>query len=503
MLLARHSTIGLYPHTMTEPQRQLATVSARSKSDVLCVDLDGTLIRTDTLLESTLLFLKQDGLRALFLVLVWALRGKAHLKHMVAARTRLNPAELPYNRDLLAFLMTEHAAGTRLVLATGADEGIANRIAAHLGIFDEVLASDGRRNLTANCKAQALVARFGTRGFRYVGNSNADLPVWRQASQAIVCCTSAVLPGRLRREQVPTERVFLEEQSTLALLGKALRVYQWPKNLLIWVPLFLSHRLGHASLIVEGVVAMAAFSFCASALYLVNDLLDLPADRAHPRKCARPFASGLLNPWLGVALAPVLTVTAMLMAWMVSTDFLIVLALYAACSIAYSFFVKEVPLLDVCLLGGLYVVRIFAGGAAMGIVISSWTLGYCMFLFLSLALLKRYVELLMLSANKQTESRGRGYRVTDYPILASFGAGTACVAALLLALYIESDEVRLLYSHPQRLWLLCGMHLYWISRAWLLANRGEMHHDPVLFALRDPASYWLGLVAIVVALLAT
>ena len=402
MLLARHSTIGLYPHTMTEPQRQLATVSARSKSDVLCVDLDGTLIRTDTLLESTLLFLKQDGLRALFLVLVWALRGKAHLKHMVAARTRLNPAELPYNRDLLAFLMTEHAAGTRLVLATGADEGIANRIAAHLGIFDEVLASDGRRNLTANCKAQALVARFGTRGFRYVGNSNADLPVWRQASQAIVCCTSAVLPGRLRREQVPTERVFLEEQSTLALLGKALRVYQWPKNLLIWVPLFLSHRLGHASLIVEGVVAMAAFSFCASALYLVNDLLDLPADRAHPRKCARPFASGLLNPWLGVALAPVLTVTAMLMAWMVSTDFLIVLALYAACSIAYSFFVKEVPLLDVCLLGGLYVVRIFAGGAAMGIVISSWTLGYCMFLFLSLALLKRYVELLMLSANKQT-----------------------------------------------------------------------------------------------------
>jgi 4-hydroxybenzoate polyprenyltransferase len=206
---------------------------------------------------------------------------------------------------------------------------------------------------------------------------------------------------------------------------------------------------------------------------------------------------------IGILLAPLLTASALVMGWLLSPAYLLVLGFYALASVGYSFFFKEVPLLDVFLLGALYVVRIFAGGAAMGIHISSWTMGYCMFLFLSLALLKRYVEILMLSANKQTAARGRGYRVIDEPILACFGAGAACIAALLLALYIESPEVRLLYRHPERLWLLCGVHLYWISRVWLLANRGEMHHDPVLFALRDRTSYLLGLAALMTALIAT
>ncbi|MEO8367685.1 MAG: UbiA family prenyltransferase [Candidatus Solibacter sp.] len=486
---------------MTEPQYPLTF--ATPAPAVLCVDLDGTLIRTDSLLESALQFLKRDGVRALFSLCLWTLGGKAHLKRRLADHVCLNPADLPYNRELLDFLKAEHAAGTRLVLATGADERIAQGVADYLGIFDEVLASDGHTNLTSSRKMRALVARFGEHGYRYAGNSHADLPVWRQAKQAIVCCATPTLPRRLERESVPTERVFLEKYSKFALIAQALRIYQWPKNLLIWVPLLLSHRMGETGLIFRGAVAMAAFSFCASAFYLVNDLLDLTSDRAHPRKCARPFASGLLNPWIGVILAPLMVVASLLMARALSPDFLLVLAIYAAGSVSYSFFFKEVPLLDVCLLGGLYVVRIFAGGAAMGIVISSWTLGYSMFLFLSLALLKRYVELLMLDASKQTAARGRGYVVSDYPILACFGAGTACVAALLLALYIESNEVQLLYRHPQRLWLLCGVHLYWTSRAWLLANRGEMHHDPVLFALRDRTSYWLGLTAALVAVLAT
>jgi 4-hydroxybenzoate polyprenyltransferase len=488
---------------MTESQRQTKTAYAAGSPSVLCVDLDGTLIRTDTLLESVMLFLKEGGIRALCLLCVWTLRGKACLKRNIAERIRFNPAELPYHEELLAFLKAERAAGARLVLATGADERLARLIADHLGIFDEVLASDGKTNLTSSRKMRALVDRFGARGFRYVGNSRADLPVWRQAGQAIICCTGNALPRRVQREGIPTGRVFQERHHRFGLLAAALRLYQWPKNLLIWVPLFLSHRMGEPALILKGVVAMTAFSFCASALYLVNDLLDLTADRAHPRKCSRPFASGRLNPWIGVALAPALTLASLIMAWLLSPDFLTVLALYAACSVAYSFFFKEAPLLDVCLLGWLYVVRIFAGGAAMNIVISSWTLGYCMFLFLSLALLKRYVELLMLSATKQNAVRGRGYVIADSPIVACFGAGTACVAALLLALYIESPEVRLLYRHPQRLWLLCGLHIYWIARTWLLANRGQMHHDPVLFALRDRTSYWLGAASAVVAWLAT
>ena len=248
---------------------------------------------------------------------------------------------------------------------------------------------------------------------------------------------------------------------------------------------------------------MIAFSFCASALYLVNDLLDLTADRAHPRKCARPFASGRLDLRVGILLAPLLTVSAFLMAWMLSPSYLLVLGFYALASIAYSFIFKEVPLLDVFLLGALYVVRIFAGGAALGIRISSWTMGYCMFLFLSLALLKRYVEILMLSANKQTAAQGRGYRVVDEPILACFGAGAAWFAALLLALYSKAPKSACCTVTRNGCGYCAGFIFIGSAGVWLLANRGEMHHDPVLFALRDRTSYWLGLAAVGTALIAT
>jgi 4-hydroxybenzoate polyprenyltransferase len=475
---------------------------APSTADLLCVDLDGCLVQTDLVLEAMLRLFKREP-SSVFAMLFWLLKGRAYLKRKVAERMPLDPAGLPYCTELLSFLQAERAAGSRIILATGADQRIAHSIAAHLGIFDEVLASDGVQNLTGMHKTRALVTRFGSRKFRYVGNSRADLPVWREASQALVCGADNSLLKLLRREQIETGQMFLPRKTTLPLLAQAMRVYQWPKNLLILVPLFLSHRIGEPSLIAKGLAAMTAFSLCASALYLLNDLLDLATDRAHPRKCMRPFANGSLPLATGILLAPCLAVASLLLGALLPPGFLLILAGYGILSATYSFRFKETPLLDICLLGCLYVVRIFAGGAAMAIVISSWTLGYCMFLFLSLALLKRYTELLMLNENKQTTAPGRGYMVSDYPILASFGAGTACVAALLLALYIESNEVQLLYRHPQRLWLLCGLHLYWISRVWLLANRGEMHHDPVLFALNDRTSYWLGLIAVVVILFAT
>lgn len=487
---------------MTARHPQETVGAAVSDTSVLCVDLDGTLLQTDTLLEATLLLVKRDP-RVILSILLWLFRGRAYLKRKVAERAVLDPAGLPYCTELIAYLRTERTSGVRVVLVTGADERVARRVADHLGVFDDVMASDGLKNLTGTRKVRELVARFGSRKFRYVGNSRADLPVWREASQALVCGAGASLLRRLNREGIATGQVFRPRENTALLLAQAMRVYQWPKNLLILVPLFLSHRIVELPLVGRALCAMVAFSLCASALYLVNDLLDLPSDRAHPRKCTRPFASGLLPLATGILATPCLLVASLLLAGLLPLNFLAILVGYGILSAAYSFLLKEVPLLDIFLLGGLYVVRIFAGGAAMGIVISSWTLGYCMFLFLSLALLKRYVELLMLHQKKQAAAPGRGYVVSDYPILACFGAGTACVAALLLALYIESEEVRLLYSHPQRLWLLCGMHLYWISRAWLLANRGEMHHDPVLFALKDRASYWLGLIAAAVVLLAT
>jgi 4-hydroxybenzoate polyprenyltransferase/phosphoserine phosphatase len=484
-----------------EQPNEILHGTAPSTRAALCVDLDGALVHTDTLLESVLSLLKRDP-RVLFWCLAWLIKGRAHLKRKIAERSRLDVAELPYNLELLGFLEAERASGTRIVLATGADRAIANGVSAHLGLFDEVLASDGAVNMTGVRKAQALAARFGAGRFRYIGNSAADLPVWRSAGEAIVSNGGPGLLRRLKREGISPKLVFTAPRISAKLVAQALRLYQWPKNLLIFVPLLLSHRIAQPGLIGTAFTAMISFGLCASALYLVNDLLDLAADRAHPRKRARPFASGRLPLLFGLALVPVLLGGALLLGAVLGRDFLLILCLYAVLSTTYSFLLKEEPLLDVCVLAGLYVVRIFAGGAATSIHISSWTLGYSMFLFLSLALLKRYIELLMLTTKNEAAARGRGYLVMDQAILACFGAGTGCIAALLLALYIESDEVRLLYSHPQRLWLLCGVHIYWISRAWLLANRGQMHHDPVLFALRDRATYCLGLVAATVALLA-
>jgi len=307
--------------------RQDFAVNASSTDAVLCVDLDGTLVQTDTLLEAILRLLKREP-RMLFALLFWLLKGRSYLKREVAARVNLNPAELPYCAELIAYLETEREAGTHIVLVTGADQRIAKSVAEYLGIFDEVIASNGIRNLTGATKMRELVDRFGAGKFRYVGNSRTDLPVWRQASHTLVCGATGSLMRRLNRERIPTERVFLPRKNTLPLLAQAMRVYQWPKNLLILVPLCLSHKIGDFGLIAKGLTAMAAFSLCASALYLINDLLDLAADRAHPRKRTRPFASGRLSLATGILLAPCLVVVALSLASFLPLDFLLILGAY-------------------------------------------------------------------------------------------------------------------------------------------------------------------------------
>jgi 4-hydroxybenzoate polyprenyltransferase/phosphoserine phosphatase len=461
----------------------------------LCVDLDGTLIRTDLLIESLLILIKQKPW-AVFLVPFWLLQGKSILKEEIARRVDLNVQTLPYQSDLLEFLRKEHASGRPLVLVTASHRKFADGIAQHLGFFTSVHATEEGTNLAGRTKRDLLIKHYGIKGFDYAGNSRADVPVWSMARQAIVVNPeSGVLQAAMN--QCPVFRTFGDRHPSIKTYAKALRVHQWLKNTLVFVPMILAHQVSQVG---SGLLAFISFSLCASSVYLLNDLLDLSADRLHPRKRLRPFASGDLSMVKGMVLIPLLLICAFSIAalWL-PTAFVIVLIGYYLLTISYSFWLKAIVLLDTLLLAGLYTIRIIGGMAATRIGASFWLLSFSIFLFFSLALVKRYSELLALKQCGQLTTHGRGYHVEDLVMLMGFGVASGFIAVLVSALYINSDKVRVLYHHPAFLWLVSPILLYWISRIWLIAHRGRMHDDPVVFAAKDKGSWMV--VAIIGVLL--
>jgi 4-hydroxybenzoate polyprenyltransferase len=390
---------------------------------------------------------------------------------------------------VLAFLREERKRGRRIVLATASWEALAQRVADHLGLFDEVLATTRAGNLKGPAKAAHLVSRWGERGFDYVGDSMADVPVWERARSVYVVDRTGRLAGGLPRT-LAVERVFAPPRaSTLPPALKALRPHQWAKNLLVFVPLIAGHRFADPASLAGAIQAFAAFCLLASGTYILNDLFDLQADRRHPRKRMRPLAAGTLSIPAGLALCVIALAGAAVLAWTLPQGAGVALAAYAVLTLAYSFGIKRVAMLDLVALASLYVIRIVAGGIAVGAPASFWLLAFAMFLFFSLALVKRYAELVSLEAEGISTAPGRGYGGHDAEIVLAMGAASAVVSALVLALYINGESVRSLYANPAMLWMLCPMLLYWISRMWLLASRGEMHDDPVLFAVRDATSY--------------
>ncbi len=454
----------------------------------LCVDLDGTLIKTDLLWESLLALLKQNPL-SLFLLPLWLFKGKAYLKHEIARRVTLDVSTLPYDQDFVEFLSNERRSGRELVLATASHVSLARDVASHLGLFEErVFGSDASINLKGERKVAFLVERYGARRFAYAGNSTADLPVWAEANEAIVVNASAGLVSRAR-SLTTVSHVFSEPIKWLKQVAKALRVHQWAKNVLVFIPVIASHQLTNRTLMMQAGLAFLSFSFSASSVYIINDCLDLSSDRRHPRKKHRPFASGSLSIPFGLLLAAVCLVGGVLLALALPPLFLVVLAGYMALTTGYSFYLKQFVLLDVIVLAQLYTVRVYGGGAATGVVPSHWLLTFSLFLFLSLALVKRFTELRLTSEAEGTELHGRGYWVTDLEHISSIGTASGLLAVLVLALYISSKEVLLLYTHADVLWLVCPVMLYWISRVWMLAYRNRMDDDPVVFAVKDPKSY--------------
>jgi 4-hydroxybenzoate polyprenyltransferase len=466
----------------------------------LCVDLDGTLIRTDATWEAVLRLVRRNPLYTLLLPL-WLCRGRAFLKAQVAVRSKLDPSMLPYCEEFLGFVREQKRLGRPVFLVTASDRQMAETVARHVGLFDEVLASNGQTNLRGKSKAAALCERFKEAGFDYAGNSSVDFPVWEKAKNALVVNARSSVIDR-SKQTARVSHVFEPAQGRLWEFFRALRPHQWMKNLIVFVPLLASHRIGEKGLLLEAVLAFVAFCLCASGAYVMNDLLDLESDRHHATKRNRPFAGGYLPLAFGLVSFPVLLLAGGALAFTISTSFGAVLGGYLVLTTAYSFWLKQVSLLDVYCLAGLYTIRLIGGHEATAVKYSFWLLVFSMFIFLSLALVKRFVEL-HATQDSAGALKGRGYAGADLGLVATLGASSGCLAVLVLALYVNSPEVQVLYRTPPLLLLICPLLLYWISRVWMLAHRGRMHEDPIVFALKDPISYLVGLLTLVVLWLAT
>ena len=459
----------------------------------LCVDLDGTLIHTDLLLESFLALIKTSPW-SIFRIPGWLLRGKAHLKEQIAKRVTMDMSSLPYNQELLGYLQTEKAAGRKLVLATASHKLLADKTAEHLGIFDDVFATENGTNLSGVHKSKRIVGELGARNFDYAANDSVDLPVWRQARKIILVNAEPGLE-RKARDVGEIDRVFVKPKPSLKQYIRALRPHQWAKNLLVCIPALAAHSVMNAEIMFATFLAFVSFSLCASSVYVANDMFDLEADRSHAKKRLRPFASGAVPLGHGMVMAPILLALSFAIALMLPLWFSIILGGYFLTTVAYTLDLKKRTIVDVLTLAILYTYRLLAGGAATGIDLSTWLLAFALFLFLSLALVKRYSELDALARAGDSKVKGRGYRVTDLPLIESLGTSSGYLAVLVLALYISSPDIRVHYTTPGILWGLCILLLYWISRTWMLTHRGKMHQDPVVFALTDRISLLVGVLS--------
>lgn len=467
-----------------ERQRPNDDLAQARRSLPLIVDLDGTLTPTDTLVETLIKAVKHDPAIVLKIPL-WLLKGRAPFKQFIAmqAGAHFDAATLPYNQVFLDYLREEKAQGRRLILATAADASIANSVADHLGLFDAVLASDGSHNLKGDNK-RLMIERTVGQPFAYAGDHAADLPIWKSAAAAVLVGVSPQVERSVRANCV-VEQSFSSPRASLKSWMRALRMHQWIKNVLLFVPVLTAFSLPDIHKLVTVGVAFLAFSLVASATYIVNDLLDLESDRAHPRKRSRPFASAEIGLVDGAIASVVMLAAGLAIAGLVSGALLATLLCYLVLTSAYTWLLKRYVLIDVLMLSVLYTLRILAGAVAASVSISSWLAAFSLFMFFSLALVKRCSELVSLSDAGGSMTRGRDYRVSDLPVLWPLGTGAALSAIVVFGLFINAPETQVRYESPQLLWGAAVVMIYWISRLWIKTGRGEMHDDPIIYSLSN------------------
>jgi 4-hydroxybenzoate polyprenyltransferase/phosphoserine phosphatase len=465
---------------------EYATLNVSSRLKPLVVDLDGTLVRSDLLVESTFAYLGHNPLRAVNLLSALR-RGKAALKAEIATQTRIDVSHLPYNEHVISLIRKRRAAGSQVYLASASNERYVRAVADHLGLFHGWFASDESENLSSELKARRLVETFGEAGFDYVGNETADLAVWTVASGCIAVGASPAVRSTLM-DMNPDSIVFENTTGRDRAWIKLLRLHQWAKNALVFVPLVTAQRFDLLAF-GEGIGAFLSFSLAASAIYILNDLVDLDADRKHPSKKRRPLAAGAVSVTSAIALIPALLIGGFIGALTINSFLAAVLLAYVSLTTAYTFVLKRKMLVDVVALASLYTIRVIGGSVAISVPISEWLLAFSMFIFMALALIKRYVELTTRIDAALSDPNNRNYRKSDLDIVAALAAAAGFNAVTVFALYISSDAVRPLYRYPQMLWLICPVLMYWLGRALLMAHRRLIDDDPIVFALRDWNSY--------------
>ena len=463
-----------------------------SKKTPVVVDLDGSLINTDLLYES---FVRNLLMRpwVIFFLPLWLIRGIAYLKNRLAEKVLIDAGRLPYNESLIEYLNLQKNAGRQLILCTGSNEKFARAVTEHLGLFDDVYATGLEVNLTGSKKADLLRQKYGDQGFTYVGNEVRDLKVWKFADAAVVVGPSESLPGRVGKlceieKLVPTPKL------TFGTILKQIRLHQWAKNLLLFVPLLTSHQFFNVSAVTDMLLAFVCFGLCASATYIVNDFSDLDADRIHWKKKTRPLASGEMPLQTGMLLCAILMLGSILLMTVLPYWFAGVLCLYILLTLGYSFIFKRLQTVDIVVLAGLYTLRIIAGASAISVPISYWLLAFSMFVFLCLALVKRISEIHRKISAESTPDKitGRGYFVSDMSVLMSLASSAGMVSILVFAMYVNSSDVSVMYQSPMLLWLACPLFAYWIIRVLIMASRGEIDEDPIAFAIKDSRSWATG-----------
>ena len=466
----------------------------------LFVDLDGTLIKSDLLFECLVPIIK-NYFYAIFLAPFWLLKGKAYLKDKFSDLVSINPEILPYNNNVLEYIRKEKENGSKIILATASNIKLAKSISDYLGIFDDVIASSKEENLKGKNKLNKIKLYIKNNNinkeFSYIGDSEADVKIFNETNIPIVVGNKNVF-NKIKSKNDKTSFVDGENDFSLKKFFKMIRTYQWVKNFLIFLPLILAHKFLDVNLLLKALVAFFSFSFLASSVYIINDIMDVESDRIHPSKKNRPIASGAVKISSALKVAFILMPLSFIISIFLGKEFLFVLLTYFITTSCYSFYLKKIMLVDILILSLLYTVRIFAGGVALNIYLSPWLFMFSMFFFFSLACAKRYSELYAVRNNLQDEIKGRGYQAQDLEQIQIFGSSSGYIAILIFALYIQSDISMKLYKTPSFFWALCPIMLYWISRVWLLSHRGQMTQDPIIFALKDKVSYVVLILSIII-----
>lgn len=463
----------------------------------LVCDLDETLVKTDCFYEAMALLIKTNPLYLLYFP-IWLSKGLPNFKNQVFSRVSLDIANLPYNHEVINFIKNEKAKGRQIVLATATPEYIAIEVNDYLGLFDLVLGTNEKINLKSHNKTKKLNELFGEKGYDYIGDSLADINVWKSADKAYLVAKTNYSKNKIL-DKVQVEKIIFEYDNFAPFIIKEIRVYQWIKNILLFIPLLLAHKFIDSKSLLDLLIAFFSFNFIASSVYILNDMSDLKSDRLHRSKKYRPFAAGHLRLQYAFILVPLLIFLSLFSALtLLNIKFLFVLLFYFVVTSLYSVILKRIPIIDILVLASLYAIRIIAGSVVAEVYLSPWLLGFTLFFFLSLAIVKRFTELNYLLSENIEKTHGRGYEIRDISMLRVMGITSGFLSIMVLVLYLNSEEVRALYTHPSYLWGVAPLLLYWLMNMWFIAERGNLNDDPVVFAAKNISSY---LVMILIAII--